>query len=544
MKIAHKILIVPAAAFCCLLLMGLLSFFSMRQNEARMHDLKENTFAAFRSASQQTIAIGQLHAEVYAKMAIAASLSEQDMKAFGEKVNQEVAQVAKEVARLQSNPEAAELARQVPPLLEKYRAGVAQALDLASMDPNTGVAAMQGAGDNYRQLRALLAGVLARLDAHTNESLLATKGANGRAMWASLFTMLAGVAVLSAISLWLARAVVTPIGAACVAAEQLASGDLTTRIEVRNDDEIGKLSAALATLVANWRTLLGEIRVAGSTITAEARDIAQGNADLSARTESQASSLEQTAASMQDLTNTVRENADHARQANQLVLSASDVALKGGQVVSQVVHTMASIKESSNRIVDIIGVIDSIAFQTNILALNAAVEAARAGEQGRGFAVVATEVRNLAQRSATAAREIKDLIADSVEKVENGSRLADDAGQTMGHIVESVKRVTDIMGDITLASQKQSAGIDEVNSAITEMDDMTQRNAALVEQSAAAAQSMQDQAVELLRAVSNFRLDEHAAQPPAAPTSLAGLPAGRRKVAAAAPERLTANQHG
>ncbi|WP_313872834.1 methyl-accepting chemotaxis protein [Rugamonas sp. DEMB1] len=244
------------------------------------------------------------------------------------------------------------------------------------------------------------------------------------------------------------------------------------------------------------------------------------------------------------LTNTVRENADHARQANQLVLSASDVALKGGQVVSQVVHTMASIKESSNRIVDIIGVIDSIAFQTNILALNAAVEAARAGEQGRGFAVVATEVRNLAQRSATAAREIKGLIADSVEKVETGSRLADDAGQTMGHIVESVKRVTDIMGDITLASQKQSAGIDEVNSAITEMDDMTQRNAALVEQSAAAAQSMQDQAVELLRAVSNFRLDEHAAQAPAAPTSLAGLPAGRRKVATAAPERLTANQHG
>jgi methyl-accepting chemotaxis protein len=237
-------------------------------------------------------------------------------------------------------------------------------------------------------------------------------------------------------------------------------------------------------------------------------EIASGNADLSSRTESQASALEETASSMEELTSTVKQNAENAQQANQLVVSASDVALRGGEVVGQVVNTMSSIKESSRKIVDIIGVIDGIAFQTNILALNAAVEAARAGEQGRGFAVVASEVRNLAQRSAGAAKEIKALISDSVEKVDAGSQLVDQAGKTMNEIVTSVQHVADIMSEVTAASQEQSAGIEQVNRAIAQMDEITQQNAALVEQASAAAQSMQDQAGGLSQAVSVFKLDD------------------------------------
>jgi methyl-accepting chemotaxis protein len=251
---------------------------------------------------------------------------------------------------------------------------------------------------------------------------------------------------------------------------------------------------------------VGQVRRGTETMGVASAEIAAGNADLSSRTESQASSLEQTASSMEELTSTVKQNAENARQANQLVVSASDFAVKGGRVVGQVVDTMSSIKDSSKKIVDIIGVIDGIAFQTNILALNAAVEAARAGEQGRGFAVVAAEVRNLAQRSAGAAKEIKALIGDSVEKVDGGSKLVDEAGKTMTEIVSSVKRVADIMGEITAASQEQSSGIEEVNRAIGQMDEMTQQNAALVEQAAAAAESLQNQAVQLAQAVSVFQL--------------------------------------
>jgi methyl-accepting chemotaxis protein len=251
---------------------------------------------------------------------------------------------------------------------------------------------------------------------------------------------------------------------------------------------------------------VGQVRTGSETIDVATREIAAGNADLSARTETQASSLQQTASSMEELTQTVKQNAENARQANQLVVSASDFALKGGAVVSQVVDTMGAIKESSRKIVDIIGVIDGIAFQTNILALNAAVEAARAGEQGRGFAVVAAEVRNLAQRSAGAAREIKDLINNSVEKVDTGSKLVDEAGATMDQIVNSVKHVAGIMSEITAASQEQSTGIEEINRAVSHMDEMTQQNAALVEQAAAAAYSMQDQAQRLSQAVSVFNL--------------------------------------
>ncbi|WUR14539.1 methyl-accepting chemotaxis protein [[Empedobacter] haloabium] len=289
-------------------------------------------------------------------------------------------------------------------------------------------------------------------------------------------------------------------------AGSIANGDLSIAIDTSSTDK-GSLLVEMKEMRDSLVGIVGQVRVGTETIGTASREIAAGNIDLSSRTEMQASSLEKTASAMEELTSTVKQNADNAREANQLAASASDVARKGGAVVSQVVDTMSSINESANKIVDIIGVIDGIAFQTNILALNAAVEAARAGEQGRGFAVVASEVRNLAQRSAGAAKEIKALIGDSVEKVERGSKLVGQAGVTMDEVVASVRRVTDIMSEIANASQEQSAGIEQVNQSIIEMDSMTQQNAALVEEAAAAAQSLQDQAAELARVVSIFKLE-------------------------------------
>ncbi|MDZ7656054.1 MAG: methyl-accepting chemotaxis protein [Sulfurimicrobium sp.] len=287
----------------------------------------------------------------------------------------------------------------------------------------------------------------------------------------------------------------------------LASGDLTDRITNEYSGTFGKLKDDANTTSDRLKEIIGQIKEATDTITTASKEIASGNSDLSQRTEQQASSLEETAASMEELTSTVKQNAENAKQANQLAYSASSVAQKGGAVVHQVVDTMGSINESSRKIVDIIAVIDGIAFQTNILALNAAVEAARAGEQGRGFAVVAAEVRNLAQRSAAAAKEIKTLIGDSVEKVDVGTKLVDDAGKTMEEIVNAVKRVTDIMSEISAASAEQSQGIEQVNQAITQMDEVTQQNAALVEEAAAAAESLEDEAQNLAQSVSIFKTD-------------------------------------
>ena len=319
--------------------------------------------------------------------------------------------------------------------------------------------------------------------------------------------VLFGLALATLIGMWLIRAISRPLNAAVKIADGIAAGDLTQRIEVRSGDETGRLMQALKGMNDSLGRIVGEVRVGTDTIATASSQIAAGNLDLSSRTEEQASALEETASSMEELTSTVKQNGDNARQANQLAASASEVALKGGAVVSQVVGTMGSINESAKKIVDIIGVIDGIAFQTNILALNAAVEAARAGEQGRGFAVVASEVRSLAQRSAAAAKEIKTLIGDSVEKVDAGSKLVNEAGTTMDEIVASVKRVTDIMSEITAASREQEAGIGQINQAIAEMDTVTQQNAALVEEAAAAAESLQDQAGNLAEVVSIFKLD-------------------------------------
>ena len=333
---------------------------------------------------------------------------------------------------------------------------------------------------------------------------------------------LAGLAfglVMAAIVGWLlVRAIVRPIERAVEIAGAVASGDLTQNIEVDSRDETGRLLLALKDMNAALVRIVTQVRGGTDTIATASGEIAAGNLDLSSRTEQQAGSLEETASSMEELTSTVKQNADNARQANVLAASAQQVAGKGGEVVEQVVKTMGAINSSATRIVDIIAVIDGIAFQTNILALNAAVEAARAGEQGRGFAVVAGEVRNLAQRSAAAAKEIKSLIDDSVEKVHHGSELVDRAGATMAEIVQSVGRVTDIISEISAASQEQTAGIEQINSAVTQMDQVTQQNAALVEEASAAAQALQEEARALAAAVGTFRLDAPAS-PAAAPVA-------------------------
>ncbi|WP_050477277.1 methyl-accepting chemotaxis protein [Herbaspirillum rhizosphaerae] len=362
--------------------------------------------------------------------------------------------------------------------------------------------------------------------------------------------MLAGCIVIGMLmAVWVARIVSNPLREAVDVAQRVADGDLTADIHPSSKDETGQLMTSLKAMNDSLFKIVSQVRQGTDTIATASNEIAVGNLDLSSRTEQQASSLEETASSMEELTSTVKQNADNARQANQLAVSASEVAIQGGSVVEQVVNTMGSINDSSKKIVDIISVIDGIAFQTNILALNAAVEAARAGEQGRGFAVVASEVRSLAQRSASAAKEIKALIDDSVEKVDTGSKLVAQAGSTMHEVVSSVKRVTDIVAEISAASQEQSTGIGEVNQAITQMDEVTQQNAALVEEAAAAAQSLQDQASKLAEVVSVFKLDsahvraapvvKPAAGKPAAPAVKAAQPA---RLAVRAPESQTPRQ--
>ncbi|NEX60021.1 methyl-accepting chemotaxis protein [Noviherbaspirillum galbum] len=400
-------------------------------------------------------------------------------------------------------------------LLDKVAADSAAAAPLIARTIELGLAGMheEAATVLMTELRQVqfhwMAGLneFAKLKSRENEDMVAQsqvayQQTRNMMIILAVLAVVLGMAVARAITL----GITNPLQRAVLAARKVAGGDLSHAIEVDRHDETGQLLQALKDMNGGLVRIVAEVRSGTDTIATASGQIASGNLDLSSRTEQQAGSLEETASSMEELTSTVRQNADNARQANQLAGSASEVASRGGAVVAEVVGTMDAINASAKKIVDIISVIDSIAFQTNILALNAAVEAARAGEQGRGFAVVAAEVRNLAQRSAAAAKEITTLINDSAEKVEAGTRLVDQAGMTMSEVVDSVRRVSDIIGEITAASSEQRAGIEQINQAINQMDESTQQNASLVEQAAAAAQSLQDQAGSLLQMVSVFKL--------------------------------------
>jgi methyl-accepting chemotaxis protein-1 (serine sensor receptor) len=396
-------------------------------------------------------------------------------------------------------------------------------------------------------LREAVGGVLAHIDSSTDELVVQAEAAHGVSRTVTIVMLAIALALALGCWLFISRTVLRPLREAGDHFEKIAGGDFTGRIEVRSTNEIGQLFGAIKRMQESLTRTVALVRRGVDEINVGSREISAGNTDLSSRTEQQAASLEETAASMEQLASTVKQNADNARQANQLAASASDVAERGGSAVSEVVSTMQEISASSRKISEIVSVIDGIAFQTNILALNAAVEAARAGEQGKGFAVVAGEVRSLAQRSAQAAKEIKGLIEDSVTKVGAGSQQVERAGSTMQEIVASVKRVTDIMGEISAASEEQSSGIDQVNRAVSQMDEVTQQNAALVEEAAAAAGSLQEQAQRLAEAVSVFKINageviEVSAQQLAAQRSAPRMPApsataaGQASAEAAKPE--------
>jgi len=454
--------------------------------------------------------VSESRAEVFRTLALMASLEEAQVKGFRADLAAQIGQVQTGLDRLKSEFAADQ---SLQPILATASAELAQflkrsdkAIDLSGMDPNIGVGAMKAAEDSFKAHAAAVAGVYQHIGQLQGARFAASEHSR------QVATLTLGLVLLGAIlaSLGLAWRLKAGVGRNIAHAVQVtqavAQGRLDQNISSSASDELGDLMRSLAQMVEGLRQSLGTVRQASDQIGCAAAEITSGNRDLSQRTEQAAASLQQTASSMEELTGTVKQTADAAATANQLATAARSVAERGGQVVAEVVQTMQDINSSSRRISDIIGTIDGIAFQTNILALNAAVEAARAGEQGRGFAVVAGEVRNLAQRSAEAAREIKALIGASVDKVETGTRLVGGAGQTMGEIVASVQRVSDIIGEISAATSEQSSGISQINAAVSSLDGVTQQNAALVEQSSAAADSLHQQSTRLAAVVGHFQL--------------------------------------
>ena len=509
MKLKSKIMLSMGSVFLLFSVALSVALTGMQTNKSRFESFLEQDLALAQAGSNlyaQGLQMGQALRNVVMDPA--------NQKAYKnlETASVEFGEIGKTALALAaSSPADLKVLQEVMALREQQVPIQSRIVSLASSDQVAAIAAIStDETPMWRQIKGRLVDFTKAKQAGVEQTKAEMLAYSQRMLMITLVLLVVALLAASAIVFWLIRHIMSQLGGepsyAVEVAHAISVGDFSRAVALEKGDT-SSLLYSINAMRENLTGTIGEIRHATETISVASREIAAGNADLSNRTESQASSLEETASSMEELTSTVKQNAENAHQANQLVVSTADIAVKGGQVVGKVVDTMASIKESSRKIADIIGVIDGIAFQTNILALNAAVEAARAGEQGRGFAVVASEVRNLAQRSAGAAKEIKGLIEDSVGKVDAGGKLVDEAGKTMDEIVTSVKRVTDIMSEIAAASQEQSSGIEQVNQAITQMDDVTQQNAALVEEAAAAAESLQDQAAQLAEAVSVFKLD-------------------------------------
>ena len=448
----------------------------------------------------------------YLRNAILSAKNPEQMESWLTKVEQEAAgnaEVLEKLTPLILSPKGLELFGHLKSLREPYalsRAELIKILRSGKVDEASEYLLNQFQKPQLDYFHAAEALIKYQEDLmRTDSAQMEADISNAVALTAGLTVVALGIAL--SISVFITRSITAPVAQAVEIATSVSQGNLSTSIEVHGTDETGQLLTALKNMQTELVRLVRHVRQSSNTVANASAEIAQGNQDLSARTSNQASTLEETAATMEELSSQVKNNADNARQANQMAASASSVAARGGEVVGRVVHTMKEINESSRKIADIIGVIDSIAFQTNILALNAAVEAARAGEQGRGFAVVASEVRSLAGRSAAAAKEIKTLINTSVERVEHGAALVDDAGTTMTEVVSSIRRVSDLVGEISSASDEQAAGAAQIGEAVTEMDQVTQQNAALVEEMAAAASSLKGQAHDLVEVVAVFELD-------------------------------------
>ncbi|WP_332876091.1 methyl-accepting chemotaxis protein [Massilia sp. S19_KUP03_FR1] len=512
LNIATRLRLAFGAVILMLLAIVALSFFAMQELNQSTGELARKSWPRVRAAN---LALDNVRGSFGRLAQLAVATDPAELKTATERLAANTAAFNKALGELDATlvtEESRASNTEAKALRDRYVGLSTRVLALSQAGQRDAALAL-AFGDAYAAMHKFAASLRAQVnlqekhfDASADQAdtvfLVSLKRMGGAAL-AALLLAVGAVIVIT-------RSIVRPLAQAVQIARTVAAGDLTTDIRVVPGDETGQLMQALKDMNAALQTMVGAVRSGSDTIATAWAEIASGNLELSSRTEQQAASLEETASSMEEMTATVRQNAENADQANGLASTASGVARKGGMVVSQVVQTMGAINVSSRKIVDIIAVIDGIAFQTNILALNAAVEAARAGEQGRGFAVVASEVRNLAQRSASAAREIKTLIDDSVQQVEQGSKLVGDAGTTMQEVVASVQRVTDIMAQIASASREQDAGIEQINTAITEMDTVTQQNAALVEEAAAAAGSLQDQAAGLAQLVSRFKVGDTA----------------------------------
>lgn len=510
MKLSQKLLIAPVLTALVMVGLSLASTWLLQDSRVKSEQqvtVVIESLAVFTDAQDQ---LGRVHASAYRTVSLAAALDAAKFKTVKADIETQVSGVSRAITSAAEAAGEDEMVRKAAADVQKqltaYTAKTLYALDLASGDPNTGAVEMQDPDAIFSSIGKSLGAIVARLNAQVSEKSAASRGRaqNLSNMLSLLGLLVAGAAV--AFAMWMQGKVVAELRRAVAVANEVAAGNLQVDTASSLTDEVGDLMRALGRMCEQLNRAMTEVLSSSDSIRISSAEIASGTLDLSERTEQTASNLQRASVSTEQLTGTVSQSADSARQANQLASNAAEVAARGGKVVSQVVTTMEEINTSARKISDIIGVIDGIAFQTNILALNAAVEAARAGEQGRGFAVVASEVRSLAGRSAEAAKEIKTLIGVSVDKVDSGTRLVAQAGETMTEIVGSVQRVSDIIGEISAAASEQSKGISEVNTTVAQLDQMTQQNAAMVEESAAAAESLREQAQLLAQVVGTFKL--------------------------------------